>query len=66
MFRAGVTREDVVHQRMLELADELCGGQAAPLLLTFARRQRFTLAELAELRGLIEQLAKQHKRRRNR
>lgn len=64
VFRALVTREDLVHQRMLELADELCGGQTTPLLLAFARRQRFTVAELAELRGLIEQLAKQHQRRR--
>lgn len=57
VFRPLVSREDLVHERMRQLADELCGGQTAPLLLAFAERQRFTPEELQELRRLVDQLA---------
>jgi predicted transcriptional regulator len=57
VFRAAVSRDDLVHQRMLELADELCDGEPAPLLLAFAQRQRFTADELQTLRRMIDQLA---------
>jgi len=57
VFRAAVSRDDLVHQRMLELADELCDGESAPLFLAFAQRQRFTVEELQMLRRMIDQLA---------
>lgn len=62
VFRAAVSRDDVVHQRMRELADEFCDGNAAPLLLTFAQRQSFSESELTELRRLIDDLATQNQR----
>jgi predicted transcriptional regulator len=58
VFRAVVSRDDLVHQRMCELAEELCDGRAAPLLLSFAQRQRFSPAELDELKNLVDELAK--------
>lgn len=57
VFHAAVSREDLVHQRMLQLADELCDGESAPLLLAFAERERFTADELQKLRRMIDQLA---------
>jgi len=63
VFRALVTRDELVHQRVAELADELYDGQAAPLMLAFAQRQRFTPQELAELRKLIDELASKQKRK---
>jgi BlaI family penicillinase repressor len=57
VFRAVVSRDELLHQRMVELADELCDGQPAPLLLAFAERQTFTPDELRELRQLIDDLS---------
>jgi predicted transcriptional regulator len=56
VFRAIVSREELVERRMEKLADDLYEGQAAPLLLAFARRRRFTAEEIAEFRALIDEL----------
>jgi BlaI family transcriptional regulator, penicillinase repressor len=64
-FRAVVTRDELADQRLRELADELYDGQAAPLLLAFATRQRFTPAELVELRRLIDDLDAGRKRKKS-
>ena len=57
VFRAAVSRDELMHQRMQELANELAGGQAAPLLLAFTKRHRLSPKELQELRDLIDELA---------
>ena len=56
VFRAAVSREEVVHQRLTELAEELSAGEAAPLVLAFAERHRFTAAEIEQFRQMIDQL----------
>jgi len=63
VFRAVVSRDELTNQRMRQLADELYEGEAAPLLLAFARHQRFTPQELQELKGLIDSLAEQRSRK---
>lgn len=63
VFRPLVSREDVMHLRMTDLAGELCDGDALPLVLAFAERHRFTPVELARFRQMIEALeAKRGKR----
>jgi predicted transcriptional regulator len=57
VFSAAVTRDELVHQRLQEVADELCAGAAAPLLLAFAQHQSFSASELAELKCLIDELS---------
>lgn len=57
VFRAALTREELVQQRMAELADDLCEGQWGPLLLAFTERQKLKPKEIAELRQLVERLA---------
>ena len=65
VFEANVTREDVAEQRLNELAGELYAGDAAPLVLAFAQRHRFTRDEVRQFRELIEQLeSKKRKRKR--
>ena len=56
VFRAVVTREKVMHARLTELADELCDGEAAPLVLAFAEHHRFTPEEIEQFRKLIDAL----------
>lgn len=57
VFRAAVSREELVQQRMAELADDLCEGQWGPLLLAFTERQKLKPKEIAELRQLVERLS---------
>jgi predicted transcriptional regulator len=56
VFRAAVSREDVMHQRLTEVAQELSAGEAAPLVLAFAERHRFTAAEIQRFRQMIDQM----------
>lgn len=64
VFRAAVSREEVMHDRLLELADEFCEGDALPLVLAFAERHRFSAAELKRFREMIEQLDTKRRKRR--
>ena len=53
-YRATVSREEVMHARMRELAGELCDGKPLPLVLAFTERHRFTAAEIARFRQMID------------
>ena len=53
MFRAAVSRESLLGMRLEELADKLCDGAAAPLLLHLVKGGRFTAEELADFRRLL-------------
>ena len=60
VFRAAVTRDEMVNQRLQEVADELCNGSSAPLLLAFAQHQSLSASELTELKQLVDELAARH------
>ena len=62
VFRPAVTREEVMHARLTELADELCDGDPAPLVLAFAQQHRFTPEEIEQFRKLIENLEAKRRR----
>jgi predicted transcriptional regulator len=65
VFRAAVTREEVMHQRLAELADELAEGEAVPLLLAFAQRHKFTAAEIARFQQIIDEARTKPSRRKS-
>lgn len=56
VFRAVVSREDEILARMNDLANELCDGEAVPLVLAFAEQHRFSPEDLARFRKMIEAL----------
>jgi BlaI family transcriptional regulator, penicillinase repressor len=56
IYRPLVSREEVIHARVSELAGELSDGKAVPLMLAFAERQRFSVNELARLQQMIDDL----------
>jgi BlaI family transcriptional regulator, penicillinase repressor len=56
-FRAVVSRDELLHLRMSELADDLCDGQWEPLLLAFTQREKLKPSELAELQRLVDELS---------
>ena len=63
VFRPAVSREEVMHARMADLAGELCDGEALPLVLAFAERHRFSPEELARFRRMIDALAPNREKR---
>lgn len=66
VFRAAVTREHVMHQRITELAKELSEGDAVPLVLAFAQQHRFTEAELNQFRQMIDEMETKRRSRKTR
>ncbi len=63
IFRAAVSREDEMRARMNDLAGELCGGEALPLVLAFTEKHRFSTEELARFRRMIDELEPKAKKR---
>jgi BlaI family transcriptional regulator, penicillinase repressor len=56
VFRAAVSRDDLLSRRLRELADQLCDGTASPLLLALAGDSRLTPEEIRQLRQLLDRL----------
>jgi BlaI family transcriptional regulator, penicillinase repressor len=55
LFRAIVTREQLLSRRLKDTADELCDGSATPLVLALVQGNRFSPEELARLRRLLDE-----------
>jgi BlaI family penicillinase repressor len=54
VFRAAVTRDEILERRLKDAADELCDGRAAPLVLALVQGGRFSAEELARMRKLLD------------
>lgn len=54
VYRATVTRDELLERRLKDAADELCDGQAAPLVLALVQGNRFSPEELARLRQMLD------------
>jgi BlaI family penicillinase repressor len=57
VFRAAVTRDEILERRLRDAADELCDGRAAPLVLALVQGGRFSAEELARMRTLLDEAA---------
>jgi predicted transcriptional regulator len=55
VFRAAVTRDELLERRLRDTADELCDGSAVPLVLALVQGNTFSPEELARFRRLIEE-----------
>jgi BlaI family penicillinase repressor len=53
LYRAVSTREDLLRDRLRDLADQLCEGATTPLVLTLVEGHQFTEEEVARLRALL-------------
>ncbi len=56
LFRAAVTRDDLLGSSLSALADRICDGTASPLVLALVRGQRFSSKEIAHFRKLLDDL----------
>ena len=58
VFAPAVGRDALLRRRLRDVADKLCGGAVAPLLMTLVEGGGLTDAELGELRDLVRRLSK--------
>ncbi len=56
LFRAVVTRDDLLGSSLAALADRVCDGTASPLVHALVRDQRFSADEIAHFRELLDDL----------
>jgi predicted transcriptional regulator len=56
LFRAVVTRDDLLGSSLSALADRICDGTASPLVLALVRGQQFSADEIAHFRKLLDDL----------
>lgn len=63
IFSAAVTREEVLHTRMKDLAGELCDGDPLPLVMAFTEQHQFSAEELERFRQMIDKLQPKRSKR---
>ena len=59
VFRASATREELLSDRLRDLADQVCEGTPAPLVLALVQGHQFTTEEIARFRQLLDRLEDQ-------
>ena len=55
IYRASVSRDDLLGRRLREAADDLCDGDAVPLVLALVQGHRFSAEELARFQSLLDE-----------
>lgn len=70
-FSANVSRDDLIGRRLEELAQELCEGSAAPLVMHLLKNRKYSTRERRELHDLLDELIRanapqRHKQRTDR
>jgi predicted transcriptional regulator len=65
VFKAAVSRNEVVQERLADLAAEFCEGQSTPLMLALVQDSRFTDADIERFREMIDQLASKRGRKKH-
>jgi predicted transcriptional regulator len=55
VFEACVDRDEFIRRRLQGLAEKLCGGSVAPLVMTLVRSQPLSAAEVEELYAFLRE-----------
>jgi BlaI family penicillinase repressor len=56
VYRAVVSRDQLVQQGLSDLSERLCEGTASPLLMALVEGVRFSPEEIEQLRKMLDQL----------
>ena len=56
VYRAAVSRGELLQQRLTDLADTFCEGTTSPLMLALVEGSELTPAEIAQFRELLDKL----------
>ena len=54
VFRPAVSRDRLLRQHLKDLADQLCGGAATPLVMALVQGHRFSAEDIEEFRRLLD------------
>lgn len=54
VYRAASTRDDLLRDRLRDLANQLCEGEPTALVLTLVEGNRFSDEEIARFRALLD------------
>ncbi len=54
VYRAASTRDDLLRDRLRDLANQLCEGEPTPLVLSLVEANQFSAAEIARFRALLD------------
>jgi len=54
VFSAAVSRDGLVRQRLRDLAENLCDGTEAPLLMALVRTRAFSEEEIRQFREILD------------
>jgi BlaI family transcriptional regulator, penicillinase repressor len=57
VYRAAITRDELLERWLKDTAVEFCDGRAAPLVLALVQGNRFSAEELERLHRLLEEAA---------
>ena len=55
VFTATIDRDELIRRRLQGLADKLCGGAAAPLIMNLVRSQPLSAAEIEQLATFLRE-----------
>ena len=56
VYQAAVSRNELLQQRLTDLAETYCEGTASPLVLALVEGSEFTTEEIAQFRELLDKL----------
>jgi BlaI family transcriptional regulator, penicillinase repressor len=56
LFRAAVSRDELLGTSLAALAERVCDGTASPLVLALVRGQKFSADEISHFRKLLDEL----------
>ena len=56
VFKAAVSRDKLLKQRLEDLANQLCEGTATPLVMALVEGQSFTAEEISQFHELLDRL----------
>lgn len=59
VFRASLSRENLLWQRLRGLADRFCGGTTAPMILALVKGRRPSSDEIRQVRRVLDELERE-------
>lgn len=57
VYTARVSQDDLLRSRLRDIADRVCDGSSAPLLLSLVEDNEFTAEEIESFRELLDRIA---------
>ncbi len=56
IYQPVLSRDEILQSRLTDLAEELCGGVASPLVLALVEGKRFSAAEIEQFRKALDEM----------